>query len=444
MATRNNRSHIARWLRDVILATAFVAVTAVAHEAWGQAATVTVEGREYQETVDLPGATVHGFQVTDIRAKLGGYVKSIGKVNNLEEVDVGSRVRQGDVLAILNIPEMQNELAQKEAVIQQAQSEVTQADAAIAEAESAVVQSKAALDQVRSRTAEKEAMLKLAETRFRRLSRLASGGTIGQENLDEAMLVDEVAKARLASIEADIRAATAHIQATEAKVAKAKADKVSAQAHVTVAESAVARLKTMMDYTIIRAPYDGIITKRMVDLGSFVQPAENNSAAMSVFQLTQISKVRIIVAVPNNKVGRIEAGQKVIFGSIGGLQGQAFEGTVTRTAGALDRKTRTMQIQVHLDNPVKDSISGKKVELKPGLYGTLTIIRKDWTGDSLLPVVPTTAVGKGQDGNYYVTVLESGRPVRRQVVIAFNDAASVGISSGLKVGDKVAKSVSGR
>ena len=235
-----------------------------------------------------------------------------------------------------------------------------------------------------------------------------------------------------------------HIQAAEAKVAKSRADKVSAQANVTVAESAVERLKTLMNYTVIRAPYDGVITKRMVDLGSYVQPAENNSAAMPVFQLTQTSKIRVMVAVSNNNVGRVETGQAVIFDSIGGLQGQAFSGTVTRIAGTLDPMTRTMQIEVQLKNPARETISGKTVELKPGLYGTLTVICKHWKDADLLPVVPTTAVGKNSNGNHFVTVIEDGKPTRRTVTIGFNDAAEVGISSGLKVGDKVTKSASGR
>ena len=443
MATSFNRSHTTRWLQDVVLATAFVAITATAHQALGQVATITVKGREYQETVDLPGASVHGFQVTEIRAKFGGYVKSIGKVNDLE-IDVGSRVKQGDVLAVLDIPEMQNKLAEKTAVIMQAKSAVTQSDAAIAEAESAVIQSKAALDQVHARTAEKQAMLKLNETRFRRLNKLAKNGSIGQENIDEAQFEVEVAKANLASVQADIRAAEAQIQAAEATVAKARADKVSALANVTVGESAVDHLKTLMNYTVIKAPYEGVITKRMVDLGSYVQPAENNSAAMPIFQLTQTSKVRVMVAVSNNNVSRVEAGQAVVFDSIGGLPGQAFAGTITRTAGTLDPKTRTMQIEVQLKNPVVDTVSGNKVELKPGLYGSLTVICKDWKSDNLLPIVPTTAVGKSSNGNYFVTVIEDGKPTRRTVTIGFNDAADVGISSGLKVGDKVTKSVSRR
>jgi multidrug efflux pump subunit AcrA (membrane-fusion protein) len=141
-------------------------------------------------------------------------------------------------------------------------------------------------------------------------------------------------------------------------------------------------------------------------------------------------------------VGKVQPGQSVIFDSIGGLEGQAFAGKVTRTAGTLDPKTRTMQIEVHLKNPAVDLVGEEKVELKPGLYGTLTVLRKDWQGDDLIPVVPTTAVGKDSAGNYFVVVMKNGKPQQRRVVIAFNDAASVGISSGLKIGENVAKSAS--
>ena len=443
MLSRLGFPQTAEWFHDVVLAAAFTTVTATAHQTFAQVETVTVQGREHTESIELQGASVHGFQVTEVSAKLGGYVKSIGSIND-EEVDVGSRVRKGDVLAILDIPEMENQLAEKMAIVTQMKSDVIQADATIIEAETAVVQAKARLEQVRSLAAEKEAQLKLSETRLRRLSKLASSGTIGRDNIDEAKFEVDVAEARLASVDADAQAANAHIQAAEATVHRAQADKQSAVARVDVAESVVDRHRTMMNYTVIKAPYAGVITKRMVDLGSYVQPAENNSAAMPVFQLTEISRVRIMVAVPNNAVGLIERGQSALFDSIGGLQGRAFHGKVSRTAGALDLKTRTMQIEVHLYNPVLDDVTGKKIELKPGLYGTLTVIRREWKGNDLLPVVPTSAVGRGRDGNYYVKVIEGGKPVRRSVVIAFNDASTVGISSGLSVGDKVTRSARGQ
>lgn len=428
-----------KWLRDTVLVAAFVAGVTATKQAFCQIETVTVQGRAFRESIDLQGATVRGFQVTEIRAKLGGYVKTIGTIED-QEVDVGSHVSKGSLLAVLDIPEMQNELAEKTALVAQAESAVIQAEAAIAEAESVVAQSRAALDQVRARTAEKEARLKLNQSKFRRLSKLAASGTIGKDNLDEAQYDVDVAQAVLQSVEADVRAATANITAAEAAVRKAHADKVSAQATVAVAQAAVDHVRTMMNYTVIKAPYDGVITKRLVDIGSFVQPAENNSAAMPLFQITQVSRVRIVVAVPNNSVGKIRTGQAIVFDSIGGLEGRAFSGTVTRSADALDPATRTMRIEIHMPNPAVDIVSGNKVELKPGLYGTLTVIRKDWKEDAPLPIVPTTAVGKDKDGNYFVVVVENGKPTRRVIQVAFNDASSAGVSAGLKVGEKVVRS----
>ena len=103
------------------------------------------------------------------------------------------------------------------------------------------------------------------------MAKLAAGGTIGQDNLDEARFDVDVAKASLASVKADVQAAIANIQAAEASVRKVKADRKSADAKVNVAMSTVERLKTLMEYTVLRAPYDGVVTGRIVDLGSYVQ-----------------------------------------------------------------------------------------------------------------------------------------------------------------------------
>lgn len=401
--------------------------------------TIKVTGREYRESLPLQGASVHGLQSTAISAKLGGFVKSIGKVDDLE-IDVGSRVKKGTTLAELDIPEMKDELAEKQALVIQAKSAIVQAEAGGIEATAIVGQKEAALLQVEAKTDQKRAVLQLAEAKLNRLSLLAGRGSISKDKLDEARFDVAAAKASCNSIDADRAAAMADIKAAKAVIDRTKADKVSAEAKAKVAEAAVSRLKTLMGYTTINAPYDGIITKRMIDLGTYVQPAEKNSGAMPLFEITQVDRIRIIVGVPNNRISKVAKGQKVVFGSIGGLAGREFHGTVTRTAGALDPKTRTMQIEAHINNPVVDAISKEKFELKPGLFGTLTLIRKDWSGDDLIPVVPTTAVGKDKNGNRYVVVTGDGNPKRRRVEIGFDDGSSVGISSGLKVGETIVRS----
>lgn len=428
---------------------ALLALTPVLAQTTFAQETVTASGREYREAMDLQGATVHGFQVTQIHAKLGGYVKSIGKSGTAGaessagkelEVDVGSRVKAKALLAKLDIPEMHDELDERRALFMQAKSAVVQAEAAVIEARAAVRQKEAGLLQVEAGTARKQATMQLAETKLQRLSVLASRGSISQDSLDEARFELAAAKAALKTIEADMAAAKANIEAAKASVTRANADVVSAKAKQDVAAAGMKHTETMMGYTTIKAPYDGIITKRMIDMGSFVQPAEKNSAATPLFEITEIDRVRIVVAVPNNRVGGIQVGQKVIFHSIGGLEGRRFEGAITRTAGALDLKTRTMKIEAHFANPAKDAVSGRMLELKPGLFGTLTVVRKDWTKENPIPVVPTTAIGKDKNGNHYVVVMSNGQPTRRFVTIGFNDAASVGISSGLSVGDKVVRS----
>ena len=104
-----------------------------------------------------------------------------------------------------------------------------------------------------------------------------------------------------------------------------------------------------------------------------------------------------------------------------------------------------MQVEVHLENPAVDTGQRKEGGIKTGaVRHTDGHPQRLETAIDLLPVVPTTAVGKDSAGNYFVNVVKNGETSPRSVVIAFNDAASVGISSGLKLGEKVAKSAAGK
>ena len=396
---------------------------------------VRVQGREYRETVDLPGASVRGFERTQVKAKLGGYVRQIGSLDG-QQIDIGSKVRQGTTLAILDIPEMEDDIREKTALVEQAQSAVAQADAAINEAQAEVRQKQAVAEQTRSHRAEKEALLRLAETRLERVSSLAVSGVIGAENIDEARYRVDAAMASLASIEADVKAADTSVRATQAKLVGARADKSNAVVNVKVAQARLNRLQTLAKYATITAPFDGIITRRMIDHGDLVLPGENNSAAMPVFEITRIDRVRVTASVPTAKVGSIEPGQPVVFHSIGGLPGRAFEGVITRSAGALD-STRKMPIEVDFTNPVTDVHSGEAIVLTPGRYGTLTVVRREWGPDNTVPVVPTSAMGTDDHGQTFVVVRTTAGFERRTVRIAFNDAINVGISDGLAVGEQV-------
>ncbi len=398
--------------------------------------TAVVEGRAYEDTVDLPGASVRGYESTEIYAKLGGYITEIGKVDD-DVIDLGTRVEEGALLAVLDVPEMMDEMTEKRASINQASSAVAQAEAAIAEAHAERLQREAELKQVEARREEKQAMVSLNKTKFQRVSTLANRGTIGQDSVDETKFAVEAAKAALASLDADVTAAQKQIEASTAKIKKAEADRDHALAHVELAKAILARSTTMMDYCKITAPFAGVVTERNIDHGTFVLPAERNSAAMPLFEVTRTDRVRVVVGVPNNKVAYVDPGMEARLHSIGGLPGRSFVGTVTRSAGALDEKSRTMRIEVELENPVTDERTGEQINLKPGLFGTLTIVRQKWREDSPIAVIPTNAIATDEHGVTYVVVKEGEQSERRDVVVAFNDAISVGISSGVEIGESV-------
>ena len=219
----------------------------------------------------------------------------------------------------------------------------------------------------------------------------------------------------------------------------AVADIARAEAAVKVADAAVQYTRTLAAYRTISAPYDGTITKRMIDHGAFVPPAEGNSAAMPLFEITRTDRVRVRVNVPSGMVSRIAVGQPAAFHSIGGMPGRRFEGTITRSAGVLDRD-RSMPIEVHFTNPVTEVVTGDKVFLSPGLFGTLEVTAREWNADDPLPVVPATAVATEDDRSFVVVISASGQPERRYVDIVFNDAINAGIGRGLSVGESIASS----
>jgi RND family efflux transporter MFP subunit len=406
--------------------------------------TEVVTGMAYNETIDLFGATVHGYETTQIMAKVSGYVEDIGTVgkgDTTEEIDLGSAVSEGTLLATLDVPEMLDELAGQQAQLEQANSHVEQANASKTQADAEVTSRKAVVDEAKSKKSEKVAFLKLQSSKYARIAKLYESGSIGKESLDEAKFALDAAESALVSVDAAIRTVQAkQLQAT-ADVIKASADIQSAKSQVKVVAAALSRVKTLMAYAKIESPFSGIITKRMIDHGTFVRPAGSNSGAVPLFEITRVDKVRVKTSVPSVKANRVALGQKALLHTIGGLPGISVAGSITRSSGALEKGTRMLPIEVHFTNPAKDTETGEDVWLRPGLFGTLQIAVQSWSEENQLPVVPVSAVATDADGDNYVMLVTENSTYKKQPVdIAFNDAVKIGISRGLNVGQTVVTS----
>ena len=270
------------------------------------------ERRTLTRPLTMP-ATLMADEQVDMLAKTSGYVTEV-------VVDIGSRVKKGDVLAIIDVPEMMDELRQAQAVQAAKNAKVTQAEA-LRETAKAEVQ----------RSAAEYALHKI--THDRKVA-LRKQNVIPEQELDEA-------KNQLAVAEASQKIA-------RAKVASGQADVAVAKAEVLMAVATVARIKTLMEYATIRAPFDGVITERFIDPGDFVRSAAGG-AAEPLLWIAKTDRIRLSLEIPEMDSTSVKVGTPVEI-LVKALGTNPFPGTITRTAVALRASTRTMRAEVDLDN----------------------------------------------------------------------------------------------
>src|SRR5262249_42164469 len=228
------------------------------------------------------------------------------------------------------VPEMEVDVELKEAAVAQADSEIKQARAAV----------------LRS-----EADRDYRKSQFDRMSRVGRTGVLDRENVEEARFA---------------------LAAARAVVVKARADVTVAETRLRVAQKARDHARTLLKYLKISAPFDGVITKRHINVGDFVQPASGKNSE-PLFVVDQVDPVRVFVNIPETEAVWVRDNDEATVRSQV-FRGRSFKGTVTRTARALDPRTRTLRTEIDLKNP--------KGELLPGMYVDVTITperRNVWT-----------------------------------------------------------------
>jgi RND family efflux transporter MFP subunit len=432
----------------VLLGTAVLFHTATSRSFAADGATydtVEVVGKDapFIEKLELRGASVHGFETTDVMSKLAGYVGKIHDVGG-GPVDIGSAVKAGDVLVELSVPEMKDEMAEKMAELGQAEAAVRQSAAAVKEAEAEVATRAAVVQQAVAMEKQKRAMVSYREAQLERVTRLVETEVIDKESQIEAQFALDAAWAEFVTGPGNsdfypgVRIAEAHADAAAAAKDRAVADFDLAKEKVNVAKAVIAKLTTMQQYSMIKAPFSGIVTRRMVDHGAFVRPP-SNSGAMPLFTITRVDKVRVVVSVPNTKAAKVQKGQAVVLDRIGGLKGVAIQGNVSRIADVLEKGSRMMRIEVDIQNPAVDVFTKDKIALRPGLYGTVNVKVNEY---ETIPIVPTKSVATDSNGRDFVMVVRDGKPVKQVVEIAFDDAVKIGLSKGVQIGDQVLKNAS--
>ena len=340
-------------------------------------AVALVKSAPISNKITLSGEFVP-FQEVDVHAKVSGYIQKI-------YVDVGDHVRAGQLLAVLEIPELNAQLQGAQATVLRSHDSVQRAKSDLSRAQSLYVANH------------------LDYTRLKQASE-ARPGLIAQQELDDAEAKDKEAQGQVSADEAAFS---------------------EAQNQLGVSVAGEKQYSAMADYTRIVAPFAGVITRRNVDTGALVQAGTgSNAQGLPVVSVAQTDLFRLTLPVPESAVPSIRLGTTVTV-HVQALN-RDFEGKVARFADAVNQETRTMHTEVDVRN--------KDGSIVQGMYAEVTLnLMNEQNG----LVVPIQAVTRNGSNATVLVVNPQDRIEPRQVQLGIEGSNNIQVLSGLSANDRV-------
>lgn len=365
--------------------------------------------RSLTRIVEQPGS-VQPYEETQVLARVAGYASKVlvdigQRVKGPKFDAAGKEIQPGQLLAQLSAPELDEDARQKAAHVRQSEAEADQSRKALAAAEAHVGSAEAQAVESKAGLLRAEALFARWDSELKRMTKLVKEGALDVQTRDEtenqfraAQASKEEAKARVASMAAAVKKAAADRD-------KAEADVRSAQARIEVARAEQGRADALASFAQIRAPFDGVVTRRRLNTGDLVQPSAARGDGL--FTLSRLDPVRIVVAVPEADASLATEGTEISL-VITSRPGPPIPAKVTRTSWSLDPGARTLRTEVDLPNP--DGV------LRPGAYVFAKLSGKlpeTWT-------VPAAAIVK-QGDDHVLFQVAAGKAVRTRVQIGRTD-----------------------
>ena len=318
------------------------------------------------------------FQEINVYAKVSGYIQKL-------YVDWGTHVRQGQLLAVLEIRELQQQLQQDEAAVHKGESDVQRAQEEI------------------NRSEAEYNVAHLSSTRLADVQK-SQPGLVAQQDLDTIQGKDLQASAGMSA---------------------AKDSLASAQQALLGAKAALEKDRALFDYARITAPFDGVVTEIDAYTGALLPAGTSSNKDQALCKLSQNDLLRLVIPVPERAVPDIHIGESISV-QVSTLN-RTSAGKIVRVSGQIDPQTRTMHTEVQVPNP--------KYELVPGMYASVRIPLH--TAQNVL-AVPVQAVQSSGEGTGSVLVVDNNHKIDKQsVTLGAQTATRVEIVSGLKENDLV-------
>jgi RND family efflux transporter MFP subunit len=319
------------------------------------------------------------FQEIDVYAKVSGYIQKL-------YVDWGTHVKQGQILAVLEIPELEQQLTQDEAALRRSQQDQERAREELGRAQSAY---------------------DVAHVTYQRLADV-------QKTRPELVAQQDIDVVQGKDLEAG------------ASVSAARASLSAAEQASIASKAALDKDKAMFAYARMTAPFDGVVTKIYAYTGALLPAGTSSAKAESALcQLSQNNLLRLVIPVPERAVSEIRDGQTLEV-DVSGLK-KTFTGKIARFSDQIDPATRTMHTEVTVPNP--------SFELVPGMYASVRIPLHSATNVLTIPVQAIQFTGAGQ--GVALIVNPQKRLEKREVKLGLQTAAEVEVLSGLSEGDTV-------
>ncbi|HEY7158907.1 MAG TPA: efflux RND transporter periplasmic adaptor subunit [Gemmataceae bacterium] len=362
-------------------------------------------------------ATVQSFEFANLYAKVSGYLSG-------QEVDIGSKVKEGDVLAKVYAPEKDKDVEKANADLAKTRADYNAKKARVDKANADLKAAQSQYERTKADVKKAQALVTLRRKIYQRYKGLAAEKAIQEELVDEKLEAQIVAEEQENAAEKAVDAAKSAVVAAGAEVEQTKADLKDAEAAIGVAQAALDRAKVWADYTTITAPYTGVVTKRNFHNRDFIRDA-SQGGALPMLMVARTDKMRIIVQVPDRDVPYLHEGAPADL-KIDTLSDRHFKGTVARKAYQEAYDTRTMRTEVDILNP--DGL------LTDGMYGEIVIHLGREKG---LRIPSKCLVGDEKDDERSVFVVRDGRAREVKVQVGIDDGIETTIHDGLSKSDRV-------
>jgi RND family efflux transporter MFP subunit len=319
------------------------------------------------------------FQEVSVYAKVSGYIQKL-------YVDWGTHVKQGQLLAVLEIPELEQQLQQDEASVKKSQEDLARAQEELTRAQSSYT---------------------VAHLTYTRLANVQKTRPelVAQEEID-------VAEGKDLEASAGVSAAKDSLAASEQELAASKA--------------ALEKDRALYGYAHITAPFDGIVTEMDAYTGALLPAGtSSNKGDQALCHISENSLLRLVIPVPERVVAGVHDGESVAV-HVTGIN-KTFTGKIVRFSDDIDMETRTMHTEVDVANP--------SYEIVPGMYATVQFPLR--TVQSVLTVPVQSVQVSGETRGQVLLVGNDNRLERRDVTLGLESADDYEIVSGLNENDSV-------